>query len=409
MSNVRYIFSIGKFFLSCLLLCFVFSQEIEAAWTSYVIDTAANASPGASIDIDSNGQAHISYSRGSLLEYAKYNGTDWIIQTVDSNWSYNTSVELALDGDGYARISYLNNELMGYGSLKYAYFNGTGWVKQTVDASGEMTVGPSLALNASGYARIAYKDIDLGLKYAEFNGTGWTTQFVQGGGSIWAQYPSIALDSSGYARIAYSDSPAGEGYLKYASYNGTTWVIQTVDSTQVENGQQSSLALTSGGYGRISYIDYTSEMLKYASFNGTGWVLQDIESIGLAGSNTSLALDSQGYGYISYVYSEIIGYDTEDPPQPIYRWDLKLAHFNGSGWDIETLVSDIGSGGGTDTSLAVYNDYVYVLYGKSGLNLIANGPLSSGMVPEPATDILGKIIFISLPFFWLGGSSRKPH
>ncbi len=387
------------------------SSTAYAAWTQNIIDTSVDAS-SMSLDVDSNGFMHITYVGesivgyeptepfdpilGTVIRYASFNGSGWNIQTLDTGGSFRGGrPSIELNSQGYAQISYGIE-----GNLRYASFNGAGWNIQTI-ASGSSS---SLALNSQGYAQISYTNtlVINGFGYASFNGSGWNIQSVATNEAEASSELSIALDSQGYACISYYQLDIG---LKYAAFNGSGWNTQIIEGP-FEHGRYTSLGLDSSGYAHISYFDGVSYGdTKYASFNGTGWVINIIDSA--TAGQTSLAFDSNGYAYISYIGSPIVDYDYSDPenPEPIYRYDLNLAHFNGTGWEIQTLYSDINYYGGypSDTALGLFNNYVYITYAQQGGDLASTTDAPQGFVPEPATDILGKILLFGLPVcFWRG-------
>ncbi len=381
-----------KFLLGVIL--FLSSSLSYAAWTEQVVDNTTNTQ-FMSLDIDSNGFVHISYedSYNGVLKYASFNGTGWNLQVVDSEEYVGSYTSLSLNAQGYARISYYDS---GGTNLKYASYNGIGWTLQTVDGAlsdeGEYT---SLELNSQGYARISYRsDSGEALKYASFNGTGWDLQTIDNTENV-GYYTSIALNSSGYAGVSYFD--VSNTQLKYASFNGTGWVTQTID-TDGANGWDNSVTFNAQGYAQISYKG--NDALRFASFNGSGWVIQTIDSGGIVGYQTSLALNSQGYAYISYI-EEILDKDT--------TYNLKLAYFNGTGWEIQTLYANLASLGGlpTDTALHLFNDYVYVTFANNANDLITATNAPEGFVPEPAMNILGKILLFGLPVFIMRQRKRN--
>ncbi len=267
-----------------------------------------------SLALDSLGNPAISYydTVNQDLKYARWNGTKWNIETVDSTGNVGSYTSLAFDTADRPAISYFdatNND------LKYAHWNGTAWDKTTVDSGGWVGQYTSLAFDSLGRPAISYYDAtNENLKYAHWNGTAWNIQTVDAASGV-GSYTSLAFDSSGNAGISYQDATHGD--LEYAHWNGTAWNISTVDSSGWV-GQYTSLALDGSGNPAISYYDATNENLKYAHWDGTAWDIQTVDAASGVGNYSSLAFDLSGNPRISY-------YDATNE-------GLKYASWNGTGW-----------------------------------------------------------------------------
>ena len=111
------------------------------------------------------------------------------------------------------------------------------------------------------------------------------------------------------------------------------WKITTVDSIG-DVGRQPSLALNSSGDAEIAYDDFTNANVKLASWNGSTWQL---ETVAPGGRGNSLVIDKNGDADISTV-------------QP-HGYNLRYCHWNGSSWDTEIVVP--GGGIMLGTSLAL--------------------------------------------------------
>jgi len=295
-----------------------------------------------SLAFDSNGKPRISYydeSKGDL-KYASWDGSKWIITTVDNSGRVGEYSSLAFDSAAKPKISYYDES---EGDLNYASWDGSRWVITTVDGSSDnhgqkrttwdgdrgryddrsKKVGEfsSLALDGSDKPRISYYDeTNKDLKYAAWDGSKWVVTTIDGlkngegqKKNHWdgdrgrydesskkvGKYSSLALDDSGKPRISYYDESNKD--LKYAAWDGTRWVITTVDSSK-RVGEYASLELDANGDPRISYYDATHGDLKFAAWNRvtSRWVTETVDSSGKVGSFSSLSLDSLGNPRISY-------------------------------------------------------------------------------------------------------------
>ncbi|MCK4445105.1 MAG: PKD domain-containing protein, partial [Thermoplasmata archaeon] len=143
--------------------------------------------------------------------------------------------------------------------LKYAKWTGTTWIAETVDSEGTVGGTPSIALDGRDYPHIGYFG-NSGLKYAKWTGSNWSIEIVDAKGEV-GMYTSLSLDGDINPHISYFDSTNKD--LKYARWTGSSWNIETVDSFGGV-GMYTSLALDRKDLPHISYFDETYEKLKYA-------------------------------------------------------------------------------------------------------------------------------------------------
>ncbi len=265
-----------------------------------------------SIGVDSQDRPFISYQnfyytyfneqqyQHTALSCARWDGSNWQIQTVDMNGGSNSS--LALDANDNILISYLASS-DSYRFLKLASSSdGSVWGKGILETSSTLSGETSLALDANGYPHISYYDKNArDLKYTYWDGAAWHYSNVDGLDRV-GSYSSLALDASGNPHITYFDDTNED--LKYARWDGSQWQITTVASEGTV-GYDPSLALDSLGRPHITYYD--NGHLDYAVWNGNAWSFESIP--GSFGYYSSLALDSFDNPHISYQSSVSLGRD----------------------------------------------------------------------------------------------------
>jgi len=243
-----------------------------------------------SLRLDDAGRPHIAYG-GQQLYHAWRNGS-WQVETVDDGPRVGAYASLDLDADGYAHISYRDADNT---SLKYAYADAGGWHLQTLDNSGDVGEYTSIALDSSGHPHIIYYDETAALlRYTYQNATGWHTETIATGIGYPGPHSSLTLDGGDRPHVSlYSGT---ENALMYAYRSDTTgWQTQTVDSGA---HQFTSIALDSGGQPHISYYHWSTSSLKYAYRDATGWHTETVGADSGSGWYTAIALG--GGTHISY-------------------------------------------------------------------------------------------------------------
>ncbi len=217
---------------------------------------------------------------------------------------------MALDAAGNAHVSYWDS---GEGDLKYARFNGSAWTVEVVDTTNSVGSYNSIGLNAATgeLPRIAYLDsTNKALRYAERSSGGtWTTIEVDGADSEDGDYASLALDpTTGFPRVLYRAENGGDRFLKYAFCNATctnpaNWTKTTVAATGgLDLGGGARLALTSGGVPRFVYLNETINDLFFGSCTDAtcGTPSSVLVDASAGGSETALALNASNNPRIVY-------------------------------------------------------------------------------------------------------------
>jgi hypothetical protein len=230
------------------------------AWSVETIHKVASALDETSIALDSADHPHISYIRGDpawWLSYGVWGGMNWSFVSIDTSCvaMYPSIAVDSLDRPHISYYDYTNRD------LKYARWTGSIWINETIDSDGDVGVTPSIALDSDDNPHISYRDAtNADLKYARWNGTAWNIETVDSNGNV-GEYTSIALDSNDYPHISYKDGLNDD--LKYARWTGSVWAIESVDTANAV-GAYCSIALDSGDHPHISYWDNTNSNLKYA-------------------------------------------------------------------------------------------------------------------------------------------------
>jgi len=150
------------------------------------------------------------------LKYAKWTGSDWSIETVDSGGDVGRYTSLALDTNNRPYISYCSSDAIREG-LKFAKWTDYEWYFfQTIASSNEGWY-TSIAVNSNNRPYISYYNYESeDLKLFREIGDGiYETSAVDSPGNV-GGFTSIELDSNGWPRISYYDFHNSD--LKYAKW-----------------------------------------------------------------------------------------------------------------------------------------------------------------------------------------------
>jgi hypothetical protein len=293
-----------------------------SSWIMETVDTADHAGGYSALALDSLDYPAVAFYNIIYRElaYARWNGLAWNVETVDTTGG--TDVSLALDSAGHPGISYFADS-----NLVFAYFDGSDWVIDNVDSAGIEGSGTSVVFDGNDYPAIAYHG-GAGsfseLQFAKWDGTAWTIEQIGGAGED-GEFPSLALDSLGYPAIGYCSMDSHT--VNYAKWDGATWTIQEVPDSVPAGPQYSCLALDSSDRPAISFYGGRQSTLHLARFDGSLWSVATVDSETETLASVSLALDSNDYPVIGYSFGHISA----------EYLSLKYAKWDGAAWDFETV------------------------------------------------------------------------
>jgi len=280
-------------------------------WQIAIID---NGGYNPSLALDAAGNAHVSYMGNDTLKYAHFDGASWQVEAIEVLGSSNGAVlptSLALDSLDFPHISYCGYEPIVCGDLIYARFDGSQWITETVDSAGLVGDNSSIALDAFDHPHISYSDwTHTQLKHAFFDGGAWLTESVDGGGYD----TSLALDQSGQPQIVHF----GGGELRFATFDGYAWHVE-VAIPSINGVSENSLSIDSLGQPLFSYNDLESAVgfrLRFARKDGAGWQNETVDYFDDAVyyHYSDMALGSQNRAQISYGGSSLLyAYQTPVP------------------------------------------------------------------------------------------------
>jgi hypothetical protein len=244
---------------------------------------------------------------------------------------------LALDLAGVPHIAFVSRD--GVPELRYRAGSGMPEKVANIGQLGQMEFTLHLALTNAGRPGIVFNRAGQ-LFYSERGATGWLTEQVDA--DEVGYFASLAYDRIAQPHISYFD--LGHNDIKYATRTPHGWLIETIDAsgqpgfhipagfTRIAVSCRQPDPLCSEARPQIVYLafrykPYDGE-LRYAVRLDRGWQITTIDSDRGAGGFPSLVLDKHGQPWVSYYRAS-----TWD-----FAWaELRLAHLDDQGWQIETL------------------------------------------------------------------------
>ena len=284
--------------------------------------------------------AYMSEDAHGFVRNAAKDGDSWQTTTISEGYFYGP-LDLAIGPDDAAHIVYHDHQALEFqpdkGDAAYAVLSrAEEWALEAAEDDGHDGWDNRVTTDSEGNPHMSALDPKSfggnGVEYYRRSSDGkWTVEEVGTGPLTYTFATSIALDPQGVPHITYHDQERGD--LVLASRNASGWALNSVD-TEGETGLFSDLVIDTDGRFHISYFQKTSDssgVVKYASRgpSQTDWAITTVDvleklSFGFGGARnvTSLVLDSGGRPWIAYGDEK----------------NVKLAIWNGSGWDIQTVV-----------------------------------------------------------------------
>ena len=307
-------------------------------------DVDAGTKPA--LALTSNDLPHVAYmleAQNGFVKNATLSGGEWSIETVAEGYFYGP-LDIAIGPDDVAHIAYHDHQAAGFqpdkGDAAYAVLRNGEWEIEAAFDQGHDGWDNRLTVDSSGRPHMS------GVDPEEFNGNGveyyhlteageWVVESVGSGPLTYKYATSVAVDPEGNPHITYFDQKDND--LVLASRGGSDWELAKVD-TEGDTGLFASLLIDDTGRFHISYLHRSSDtggVVKYATraADESEWAIAEID-----------VLDSLSFGFVGARNITSVAVDSDGSPWVAYSDEkaLKLAIWNGSEWQTETVV-DAGS------------------------------------------------------------------
>ncbi len=251
--------------------------------------------------IDQNNVMHFVYfdAEDGFLKYAPRaaNGVWGASRLIDnSSAEVGLYVDVELDNNGLPAAAYYD---AANGDLKFARFNGLNWTVQTVQSKRTVGLYPSLAFDQNNNPAIAYYHKSNGnLLFAQNTAGAWDISVIESVDDV-GRYPSLKINpNNGQWSVAYENTT--DGRFRFAEQiPDSTWTTQTIDATLGGGGFISLDYLPDGSAG-VSYYDAHNADLKFATRSAGTWTPQVVAAKRSQGLYTSLLVDQAGQVNIFY-------------------------------------------------------------------------------------------------------------
>jgi hypothetical protein len=242
-------------------------------WVKQVVDPGSGTiSYHCSIAVGGDGIPHLGWYHEFLpggTQYSHFrhadleNGT-WVVHSVDGGISGKWS-SMAIDAEGFPHASY--SQFAHGGDLNYAQWDGDNWVITSVDSSENASTyrgfDNSLVLWPDGSAHISYFDART-LKYARQDHGKWIIDkvaVVASGHDVYGGSTTLLRDSRGNPHIIYGDF----GAIRHAFSDGKQWHIENVVSGALQQYDNVDAAIGADDTLYVSYPDPDDGFVKIAT------------------------------------------------------------------------------------------------------------------------------------------------
>lgn len=274
--------------------------------TSWETETVTFGNPcGTSIAVDNNKTPHFSFYNGISgyydLNYGTKINSEWNLQVVDYPTELNAQVgvynSIKVDRNNHPGIAYYDGDDH---SLRYARWDGSQWIIEAVTGPNGTDGYISLALDQNDNPHIAF--YAWGLKYAHWTGSEWLIETVDASSYDAGYCASLALDSKGNPHISYMIWP--EGIIKYATWRDNHWEIRTVE-TVTRSSTNGTIAIDSRDAPHLCFIHdgyeedgVTMKAVRYAKLVGSVFQKQTLAAY--ADYPSCLVVDNKDRPHVFY-------------------------------------------------------------------------------------------------------------
>jgi len=260
----------------------------------------------------------LAYDRDGVLHVVYYHAAkrrlEHVVRATDGGWSNPKTVDgaaadlgcyssMKLDGNGRPAVAYFDATV---GDLKFARYDGDNWIVSTIDAPGIAGLYPSLVFDKAGNPAVSYYHKTKGdLRVARHDGGEWIISTVDSTSDV-GRHTTMSMDSGGRLAIAYDSTTNGS--LKYAVLKSSGWSRNTVDDDMLGGSSWKSLAFDDDDRPNISYYDAHPADLKFARLNDGQWQTEVLSVRGAVGLYSTLLFDDDGDANLLYYNRQVNEY-----------------------------------------------------------------------------------------------------